>query len=246
MIGRRNLWIGLTAALLSAAIVYGLYELQRMQVAREETIPVVVPSRFIAAGERLERIDLELVRLPQGAFAPDMLTDPAEAYGMEAAVPMGRGEPVLNWKLNEHYLQPRGAESTFQIPKEYIRSISNGIRAGDRVLLYASGETEASGRVFPQSVVVASVKSSGNVEIDSPERSHLMSMAEGNKQGMYAARRDANAMIEYLNLNLTEQQWLAIDRLCKDGAVKLVVAYSPESYSAAKPAEAAAGREAAE
>lgn len=226
----RSLWLSLTAALLSAALVYGLYVLQRDQLKQQETIGVVVPKRFIAAGERMERNDLELTRLPIAAYTNDMITELELAAGKESAIPLGKGEALLSWKLNEHYLHPGTGESTFQIPKEYIRSISNGIRAGDRVLLYASGAEGESGRIFPESVVVASVKSSANVEVDSLEQSHLMSLAESNKDGMYVARRDANAMIEYVNLNLTEAQWLQIDRLCKNGSVKVVVAYSPESY----------------
>lgn len=230
----RSLWLSLTAAALSAALVYGLYVVQRDQLEQQETVTVVVPKRFIAAGERLQRGDLELSRLPVAAYTGDMLSELDAASGMEAAMPLGKGEALLAWKLNEHYLQPRAGESTFQIPKEYIRSISNGIRAGDRVVLYASGAEEESLRIFPESVVVASVKSSANVEVDSLEQSHLMSLAESNKDGMYVARRDANAMIEYVNLNLTEAQWLKIDRLCKGGSVKVVIAYSPESYERIK------------
>ncbi|REK71676.1 flagellar biosynthesis protein FlgA [Paenibacillus paeoniae] len=230
----RSLWLSLAAAMLSAALVYGLYVLQRDQLEQQETVAVVVPKRFIAAGERLERTDLEMARLPVAAYTNEMVAALDSAFGMEAAMPLGKGEALLSWKLNEHYLHPRTGESTFQIPKEYIRSISNGIRAGDRVLLYASGAEEQSARIFPESVVVASVKSSANVEVDSLEQSHLMSLAEGNKDGMYVARRDANAMIEYVNLNLTEAQWLLIDQLCKGGSVKVVIAYSPESYDRMK------------
>ncbi|RIX50884.1 flagellar biosynthesis protein FlgA [Paenibacillus nanensis] len=226
----RNLWLSVTAAVLSAVLVYGLYMLQRQQLEKQETVAVVVPKRFVAAGERLENGDLEWVRMPLAAYTPDMVTELESAAGKETAVPLGKGEAILDWKINEHLLQPRSGESTFQIPKEYIRSISNGIRAGDKVLIYASGEGGESQRLFEEGVVVASVKSSANVEVDSLEQSYLLSMAEGNKEGMYVARRDANAMIEYLNLNLREEQWLAIDRLCKGGTVKLVVAYSPESF----------------
>ncbi|MFF2890464.1 SAF domain-containing protein [Paenibacillus sp. NPDC057967] len=238
----RSLWLSLTAAMLSAALVYGLYVLQRDQLEQQETVAVIVPKRFIAAGERLQRSDLELSRLPIAAYTSDMFSELDMASGIEAAMPLGKGEALLSWKLNEHYLHPRMGESTFQIPKEYIRSISNGIRAGDRVLLYASGAEEESLRIFPESVVVASVKSSANVEVDSLEQSHLMSLAEGNKDGMYVARRDANAMIEYVNLNLTEAQWLQIDRLCKSGSVKVVIAYSPESYDRIKDGREAEGK----
>ncbi|MCR2803346.1 SAF domain-containing protein [Paenibacillus soyae] len=226
----RNRWIGVTAAVLSAALVYGLYMLQRQQLVHQETVAVLAPKRFVAAGEKLERTDLEWIRMPAGAYSSDMVTELDAASGKETAIPLGRGEAIRDWKLNEHQLQPLSGQSTFQIPKDYVRSVSNGIRAGDRVLLYGSGEGNESRRVFGEPVVVASVKSSANVEVDGLEQSHLLSMAENNKDGMYAARRDANAMIEYVNLNLTEEQWLAIDRLCKDGSVKLVIAYSPESY----------------
>src|SRR5690606_22891097 len=108
-------------------------------------------------------------------------------------------------------LQPGRSQSTFQVPKEYIRSISSGIRAGDLVMLYASGAEDESTRVFDEPVVVASVKTSGNVEIDNMDRPHLLSLAEGNKEEMYAARRDANGSIDVINLNLTEAEWLTID-----------------------------------
>ncbi|RJX38650.1 flagellar biosynthesis protein FlgA [Paenibacillus pinisoli] len=234
-----SLWLSLTAAALSAALVYGLYVVQRDQLEQQETVAVVVPNRFIAAGERIEREDLELRRLPVAAYTLDMVSKIDAASGMEAAMPLGKGEALLSWKLNEHYLHPRTGESTFQIPREYIRSVSNGIRAGDRVALYASGAEEESLRIFPEPVIVASVKSSANVEVDSLKQSHLMSLVESNMEGMYAARRDANAMIEYVNLNLTEAQWLRIDRLCKGGSVKIVIAYSPESYDRMKNAREA-------
>lgn len=229
----RNMWLSVTAALLSAALVYGLYMLQKQQLVQQETVAVLAPKRFVAAGERLEQGDLEWIRLPADAYSVDMVTELDAASGKETAIPLGRGEAIREWKLNEHQLQPLSGQSTFQIPKDYVRSVSNGIRAGDRVLLYASGDGDESRRIFEESVVVASVKSSANVEVDGLEQSHLLSMAENNKDGMYVARRDANAMIEYVNLNLTEEQWLAIDRLCKSGSVKLVVAYSPESYGPA-------------
>ncbi len=235
---RRNAIISLTAAVLSASLVYGLYELQRDQIEKEETVAVLVPKRFIGAGERIQESDLEYKMVPQNVLVPDMVMKLEEAAGKETIIPLGKGEPLLIWKVDAFHLQPRRSESTFQIPKEYIRSISNGIRAGDKVLLYASGEGMSSGRLFPKSVTVASVKSSGNVEIDNIENPNIISRAEGNKEQMYASRREANGMIDYLNLNLTEEQWILLDGLCKGGALKLVVAYSPESFDLAEGKEA--------
>lgn len=228
---RRNVLISLTAAVLSGCLVYGMYKLQRIQIEQQEMMAVLVPKRFIAAGVRLEERDLEVRLLPQSAVMPDMLTESGQAAGKETIIPLGQGEPILDWKVEQYYLQPRVYESTFQIPKEYIRSISNGIRAGDKVLLYASGDGATSKRLFEEAVVVASVKTSSNLEIDNADNPNLLSLAEGNKEQMYASRRDANGMIEYLNLNLTESQWLEIDSLCAGGDLKLVVAYSPESLN---------------
>ncbi|OBZ08538.1 MULTISPECIES: SAF domain-containing protein [Bacillales] len=226
---RRNAIISITAAVLSASLVYGMYELQRIQIKKEETVAVLVPKRFIGAGERLKESDLEYRMVPQAAFVSDMVNKLELAVGKETAIPLGKGEPLLLWKVNDFYLQPKRTESTFQIPKEYIRSISNGIRAGDKVLLYASGENSPSMRLFPEAVTVASVKTSGNVEIDNMDNPNLFSLAEGNKEQMYASRREANGMIDYLNVNLSEEQWLKLDSVCKSGELKLVVAYSPLS-----------------
>lgn len=226
---RRNIFISVLAALMSACLVYGMYQLQRLQIEQQDTIAVLVPKRFIAAGERLTQNDLEFMRLPHAVYVPEMLIDTVNAVGKETVIPIGKGEPLLDWKVERYYLQPKRSESTFQIPKEYIRSISNGIRAGDKVLLYGSGESAPSERLFEEAVRVASVKSSGNVEIDNADNPNLLSLADGNKEQMYASRREANGMIDYLNLNLSEEQWLQIDRLCKNGSLKLVVAYSPES-----------------
>ncbi|MFF2483274.1 flagellar biosynthesis protein FlgA [Paenibacillus sp. NPDC058071] len=235
---RRNTTISIVAAVLSGTLVYGLFQLQRLQLEQRDTVAVVVPKRFIDAGERLAEGDLAYRFVPVDSFDEKMLRDVKLASGMETIVPLGTNEPILDWKINKFRLLPASMESTFQIPREYIRSISNGIRAGDKVTLYVSGENEPSRRLFGAAVTVASVKSAGNVEIDNMHNPNLLSLAEGDRERMYASRRDANGMIDYINLNLSEEQWLELDGLCKDGARKLVVAFSPESLHVGGEAEA--------
>ncbi|GLX66385.1 SAF domain-containing protein [Paenibacillus glycanilyticus] len=226
---RRNAGIGLLAAMLSGLLVYGLFQLQKLQVTREETVEVVVAKQFIEAGRRLSEADMTYKRISREGYEKEMIIDIGQAVGMETVVPLGTNEPILGWKIDRFHLLPSRAEATFQIPRDYIRSISNGIRAGDKVSIYLSGGSESSKRMFEPLVTVASVKSSSNVEIDNMKDPNLLSLAEGDKERMYASRRDANGMIEYINLNLTESQWLAIDGYCKDGLHQLVIAYSPES-----------------
>ncbi|HUC93052.1 MAG TPA: SAF domain-containing protein [Paenibacillus sp.] len=226
---KRNLAVSLTAAALAAALVYGVYELQLRQIDLQETVRVVVPVRFIPAGERLTEKELGWKAIAKASFEPGMLRSMDQAAGMETAIPIGEGEPILDWKLDRFRLLPNRDELTFQIPKAYVLSVSSGIRAGDRVMLYVSGEGAVSERLFDAPVTVASVKTSANLEIDDPQNSNLLSMASGNRERMYASRRDANGTIDVVNLNLTEEQWLRIDGLVKDGKAKLVVAFSPES-----------------
>jgi hypothetical protein len=230
MYRRRNLVISLAAAVMSGLLVYAVYELQLRQIDLQETVQVVVPVRFIPAGERLTGELLGTKAISKEAYEPGMLLKTGDAIGLETAVPLGSQEPILDWKIDKYRLMPESDESTFQIPREYILSVSNGIRAGDRIELYVSGEGVESERLFDSLITVASVKTSGNQEIDDPQNPNLLSMASGDKEKMYASRRDANGMIDYVNLNLTEKQWLKIDQLCKQGQAKLVIAFSPLSF----------------
>ncbi|MFC5649641.1 SAF domain-containing protein [Paenibacillus solisilvae] len=226
---KRNLLISLTAAVLSGLLVYGIYMLQLRQVKFQETVSVVVPKQFVQAGERLTSDMLSLKQISKASYVPDMLQDAREADGMEAVMPLGSDEPLLKWKVDKFRLLPSRTQSTFQIPRDYVLSVSNGIRAGDKVMLYVSGETVESTRLFEEAVTVASVKSSGNVEIDDTDNPNLMSLANGDKEKMYVSRRDANGMIDYINLNLSEAQWLELDSLCKSGKSRIVIAYSSQS-----------------
>ncbi|SFT16813.1 SAF domain-containing protein [Paenibacillus sp. BC26] len=231
---KRHLWVTASAAVLSGLLVYGVYVLQLRQVKFQETVNVVVPVRFIDAGERLTTDMLGVKQIAKASYVPEMFLHAEEMDGMEVIVPLGANEPLLSWKVDKFRLLPSREQATFQIPRDYVLSVSNGIRAGDKVMLYLSGEAVASARLFAESVTVASVKTSGNLEIDDTSNSNLMSLANSDKEGMYAARRDANGMIDSVNLNLTEAQWLKLDSICKGGNSKVVIAYSSESLDIAE------------
>ncbi|XEC94141.1 flagellar biosynthesis protein FlgA [Paenibacillus tarimensis] len=227
---KRQLWISLTAALLSGVLVYAVYMLQLKQIELQETVEVIVPNRFVGSGERITGDVLQTKQIAAASYESEMVTDVSQIIGLETAVPLGEGEPLLAWKVAPYRLLPRRDQATFQIPRDYVLSVSNGIRAGDRVVLYVSGQESESARLFEELIVVASVKTSGNQEVDDVKNPNLLSMANGDKERMYASRRDANAMIDYVNLNLSETQWLKIDSLCKHGEAKLVIAFSPASF----------------
>jgi hypothetical protein len=226
---KRNLYITIVAAIIAGLIAYGVYILQLRNVEFQETVSVVAPKQFIAAGEQLRPDMLSYKTIARAALEKNMLQNMDDAIGMETVVPLGNAEPLLDWKIDQYRLLPDREQSTFQIPQEYVRSVSNGIRAGDRVVIYTSTPFDESRRLFSEPVVVASVKSASNQEIEDADNSNLLSMASGDKEKMYASRRDANGTIDFINLNLTEDEWLELDNLCKTGETLLVIAYSSES-----------------
>ncbi|MEI7026956.1 flagellar biosynthesis protein FlgA [Paenibacillus sp. y28] len=228
---RRNLIISIIAACLACGLVYGVYVLQLKQVEWQKTVRVVVPKDYIPAGTVLTADMLEYYPLLAGSFSEGMETSLERMVGSESLVPLGSQEPVLAWKVDRFNLLPRRNQSTFQIPKEYILTVSNGIRAGDRVRLYASALDGPSVRLFEEEITVASVKSAANQEVDNPKNSNLISKANGDAEKMYISRREANGAIDQINLNLTEEQWLTIDTLCKSKKAKLVIAFTSVSIT---------------
>jgi hypothetical protein len=226
---RRQAAISLSAAVISGMLVYGVYLLQLRQIQFQETVDVVVSKHFIATGTPLGPEHLKIISLPRSALSPEMVTNLSEAIGLENSVPLGGDEPLLRWKVDRYRLLPRSGQSTFQIPREYVKSVSSGIRAGDEVTVYLSDEATASRKLYPDSIRVAGVKTAANLEIDNPKNPNLLSMANSDKEGMYASRRDANGTIDSINLNLTEAQWLALDSACKGGNAKLIIAFQASS-----------------
>lgn len=222
---KRQAAISVSAALLSGLLVYAVYQLQLRHIRMEETVEVVVPRQFVPEGTILERSMLTTASIPRGAVSQDMFRRTEEAEGLQASAPLGTGEPILSWKVGRFPLLPRTGEATFQIPKEYVKSVSNGLRAGDWAVVYVSSEAGESRRLYPEPVLVAAVKTAANTEIENPNRSSLQSMADGDRERMYASRRDANGTIDAVNLNLTEAQWLELDSACKDGGAKVVIAF---------------------
>ncbi|MDF2668670.1 MAG: flagellar biosynthesis protein FlgA [Paenibacillus sp.] len=224
---RRSLLISMTAALLSGALVYGVYVLQLKQVELQQTISVIVPRDFIPAGTMITADMVESMPIALGAVyrtKDNLATEIGSVIGKEAVIPLGTSEPILLWKVDRFHLLPNDSQSTFQIPKDYILSLSNGVRAGDQVELYVSGGDGESRKLFEHGIRVASVKSSTNVEVDNPKNPNLLSRISSDAEKMYASRREANGTIDQINLNLTQEEWLTIDRICKTKKAKLVIA----------------------
>jgi hypothetical protein len=230
----RNLLISSAAALLSGLLVYGVYVLQVKQITLQETVNVVMPKDFIQAGTLLTSDLLELKPIYKGGERIGMYTSLGDVIGQETLLPLGAGEPILSWKMNRFHLLPSAVQSTFQIPKEYVLSVSSGIRAGDLVRVYLSSEDGRSYRLFDHDISVASVKSSNHAEVDNPNHPNLLSRTSGDAVKMYASRLEGTFAIDLINLNLSEAEWLQIDSLCSAKKAKLVIAFSSASIPSPK------------
>lgn len=225
----KNLWISLIAACLALVLVYGLYEMQLKQVEQQQSVQALVPEAFIPAGTIITEEMVKWKPILRGAVMEGMVFRMEDVVDMEALVPLGTNEPLLDWKLDRYHLLPTIEQATFQIPKSYMLSISSGIRAGDVVAIYISSQDGRSRRLFEHGIKVASVKSASNIEVDDNGQSNLHSRIEDDKERMYASRRTANSMIDHINLNLTEEEWLTMDSLCKSGTHKIVIAFTSAS-----------------
>lgn len=232
MTRRRNLGYSLAAAVLALLLVYGVYMILIRQVELQQTMRVVAPKDFIPAGTRIEEEMLELRTMVRSGVRQGMMETLESAVGKWTLVPLGTHEPILDWKIDRFSLLPVPGQATFPVPKEYVLSISGGIRAGDQVAVYASGKT-GTVRLLDGEVTVASVKSSANTEVDDPKEPSIIAKVNNDKEKLYASRRDANGRAEQINLNLTEAQWRLIDEACGTKQNKLVIAF----LSASKPAE---------
>ncbi len=230
---RSQRWIGLLSALLAGLLVYGIYQFQLRQVELQKTVQVVAPKTFIPAGTMIRPEFLDTVTIFSAAFQQDMMQKIEDVAGSEALMPLGTSEPILSWKLDRMHLYPARNEATFQIPKSYILSLSNEIRAGDRAALFVSGPQAGSRRLLERPVTVASVKSADNKEIDDRMQTNLLSTMRNDREKMYVSRREANATIDSINLNLSEEEWLMIDNLCSNKTNKLVIAF--DSYANIEP-----------
>lgn len=216
--------ISLAAA---ASLVWAIYVIQLRQLELEQRVNIIAPAEFIPAGSMLTESMLRWQSIRKSAWHEDMITSMEEAVAMESLVPLGRDEPILRWKLDKFSIFPSREQATFRIPKNYVLSIASGIRAGDRVTVYISGETGQSRRLFPHRIRVASVKSASGAEVGALPSNSFKDFSDTDKERLYASRRADTEMIDHINLNLSEEEWLMIDRLCKDGAMKLVIAFSP-------------------
>ena len=143
---RRRRWIA--ALLVGASALAGL---RAVAPPPPDTVQVLVASRDLPAGARLEAGDLATTAFPTSVAPADRLTD---AAGRVLAAPIGRGEPVTGVRLVGPALAKAQAGQTVLPVRLPDAGMASLLRAGDEVDLYATDPGTGTARLLATGVTV--------------------------------------------------------------------------------------------
>jgi pilus assembly protein CpaB len=142
----RTLWISIAAALFAVFLLYSWSQEQKTQMSRKfgSTKRVVVANADIAEMETVDESKLEFIDQPVDFIQPDAISEPEAAVGQVAAVPIKKGEQILQTKLllpgadTGLSLEIAPGKRAIPIPIDDIRGVSHLLRPGDRIDIIAA------------------------------------------------------------------------------------------------------------
>ncbi|MCW3158904.1 SAF domain-containing protein [Micropruina sonneratiae] len=157
----------LVAALLAGVAVWA--GLGVLRPADPPSAPVLVTLRAVTGGTSLQAGDVEVRHLPLVALPAEYLSDPAEAIGRLATVPLPAGAMLLPGSVvNRTALASPGKAV---LPVTLTASAATLVRVGDRIDLLAA-DSDAEAAVVASAVrVVAVLDPGGDSSPLSPARS---------------------------------------------------------------------------
>lgn len=142
----RTLWISVGAALFAIFMLYSWSQEQKSEMARKfgSTKRVVRASQDIAEMETIDESKLELTDVPVDFIQPDAIAEPEAAVGQVAAVPIKKGEHVLQNKLllpgpdTGLSMEVSPGKRAITLPVDDMRGVSRLLRPGDRIDIVAA------------------------------------------------------------------------------------------------------------
>lgn len=203
-----------------------------------QTLTVVTVNQSIPAGAEIDAEMLSLVPISVDAVLSGALTDPAEAVGHFARIPILAGEQVVTGKIVNSAIEGDGLP--FVIPTgmramaisvNKVVAAGGLIRPGDRVDIFAIQQTEqvdpitrAVQQVGTQAVIIAQ-----NVEVLAVEQELVRVLpSEGNAErdplsGTLVDQAEADPSSTVTTLALTPAQAAQILVAQEEGAIRLAV-----------------------
>lgn len=142
----RTLWISIGAALFAVFLLYSWSQEQKTAMARKfgSTKRVVIAKEDIAEMETVDESKLDYVDQPVDFIQPDAVSEPENAIGQVAAVPIKKGEQLLQTKLllpgpeTGLAMEVSPGKRAVTIPVDDMRGVSRLLRPGDRVDIVAA------------------------------------------------------------------------------------------------------------
>lgn len=164
----RTLWISIGAALFAIFLLYSWSQEQKAAMARKfgSTKRVVVAKENIVEMETVNEAKLDYVDQPVDFIQPEAITEPEEAIGQVAAVPIMKGEQLVKTKLllpgpyTGLSFEISPGKRAITLPIDDMRGVSKLIRPGDRIdiiaaLDYGKGaESKREVRTILQDIIV--------------------------------------------------------------------------------------------
>lgn len=164
----RTLWISVGVAFFAIFMLYSWSETQKTEVAKKygATKRVVVAAADIAEMETIDESKLEVLDQPQDFIQPEAVADPEAAVGQVAAVPIKKGEQLLQTKLllpgpdTGLSMEVSPGKRAITMPIDDMRGVSRLLRPGDRIDIVAAldygrgGDQRREVRTILQDVVV--------------------------------------------------------------------------------------------
>jgi len=168
---RRAFLISISLSAFAMYLVYNYVSSQDAQMRAEFAtfFPMVVASRDILQYETIRPTDIETVRVPAAMKPPGLITDPKDVIDTVAAVPITKGEQILDNKIISKNVysgldtQITLGRRAMSIPVNVKSSVGYHLRPGDRVDLATFFEYKQQGasisevKVFMQDILILAV-----------------------------------------------------------------------------------------
>ncbi|MEI7973385.1 MAG: Flp pilus assembly protein CpaB [Bdellovibrio sp.] len=142
----RTLWVSLGSGIFAALLLYSYSQDKKKEYdgIYGKMVNVVVARVDISEMRTIDGTMLEVVQRPADFVEPGVMNDPEIAVGQVAAVPIKKGEQILNTKLLQPgpdtgiSLQVAPTKRAVSLPVDEVRGVAKLIRPGDRIDIFAA------------------------------------------------------------------------------------------------------------
>ncbi len=177
---RRALLMSIGLAMLAMYMVYQYVSEKDKELTDKYGIkfPVVVATRDVLQYETIRPTDIDVIQVPQDMLPPGMLSDPKDVIDSVAAIPISKGEHILDNKIISKNLysgldtQIAVGKRAVSIPVNVKSAVGYLLRPGNRIDLaahfdYRTVEAKISEtKVFMQDLLI--LASGRTIQTDTP------------------------------------------------------------------------------